>query len=170
MSLPHLNELTRNHPNIPRYIEACAHTHHKLGSMLRKFGSDLETDRATNLSEAERYLKFAVQLQQSQCDQFPESVAERTWLTRMQDNLARCLLASNQPQAALAVIDESIAGSNEATVSDEGQLLLIHVLVGQFSTRADILDELDRKKDAEAARQNADDLRALLPRRPRRPP
>ncbi len=164
-SLQQLNSLTQSHPNIPRYVEACAHTHHKLGTVLRKFGDEPNSTRAASMAEAERHLRVAVRLQQSQCNQFPESISEKTWLARMRDNLAQCLLEGNQPMAALSMIDDSIAESSATATGDGDRVPVIHVLIGQHNTRADILDELGRNDDARASRREANDLREYLPPR-----
>lgn len=168
-SLKQLNVLTKSHPNIPLYIEASAHTHHKLGTLLRKFADDLGSQRATNMAESEKHLRLAVRLQKLQCEQFPDSVSEKTWLARMRDNLAECLLESNQQSLALAMIKQSIAESSIFVSENKDSDSAIRILMVQHETHAEILNDLGRYEDAKAARREADDLREYLPPPPRPP-
>lgn len=167
LSLQHLNKLTRSHPNIPSYTESCAHTHHKLGSLLKRVAVESEDTPNEKLADSARHLRMAVRLQRTQCEQFPESKSERIWLARMRDNLANCLRLQNQLEPALSVIEESIAESSSFTNGDNSgngnNVPAIHMLIVQHETRAEILDDLDRYEDAKIARREANDLREHLP-------
>jgi serine/threonine protein kinase len=172
LSLQQLNSLTREHPNIPRYIESCAHTHHKLGTLLRKSADESPTRRsatlrAANIADSQRHLRMAVRLQTTQCEQFPESISEKIWLARMRDNLAISLLLGKQPDEALSLIELAIAESSSIATEEGDRVPSIHILIGQYETQADIYDYLGRQDDAEASRREANDLREYLP--PRRP-
>jgi hypothetical protein len=162
-SLQQLNSLTRKHPNIPRYTESCAHTHHKLGTLLRKSAEESPTLREAKIDDSQRHLRMAVRLQTTQCQQFPESISEKIWLARMRDNLARSLLLGKQPNAALSLIELSIAESSSIAPGEGDRVPSIHILIGQHETQADIFDDLGRQEDAEAARREANDLREYLP-------
>lgn len=162
LSLQQLNLLTQSHPNIPRYIESAAHTHHKLGTLLRRVARESSSDRKANMDEAQRHLRMAVRLQKSQCVQFPDSVSEQIWLARMRDNLASCLRGENSKEA-LELIENSIAESLHLVSGSGDKVPATHILIGQYETKAEILDELNRAEAADAARREANDLRERLP-------
>ena len=48
-------------------------------------------------------------------------------------------------------------------VSDAGRVPAKHVLIAQYETKADILSDLERHKDAAAARREARKMRDSLP-------
>jgi len=167
LSLQRLNLLTQSHPNIPRYIEAAAHSHHKMGELLLKFEDDSTGLRNGNMEEAKKHLRMAVRLQKSQCDQFPESASEQIWLARMRDNLA-ISLRGDEPKAALELIEKSITESMRFVTGNDDSIPAVHVLIVQYETEAEILDDLGRHEGADKARREARTLREFLPP-PRRP-
>ncbi len=168
LSLQQLNLLTQSHPNIPRYIESAAHTHHKLGTLLRRVARESSSNRKANIADALRHLRMAVRLQKSQSVQFPESVAEQIWLARMRDNLASCLCGENSKEA-LELIENSIKESIHLLSGAGDNVPATHILIGQYETQAEILDDLNRDEEADVARREANDLRHFLPRHPSRP-
>ena len=119
--------------------------------------------REINEADAEKHLRTAIGLQQSRCEQFPESKLDQVWLGWMRDNLADCLRQSKQLDAALSLIEQSIDESAMIATSERGGVPAIHVLIAQYETKTDILSDLERHKDAGAARHEARKLRKHLP-------
>ena len=74
---------------------------------------------------------------------------------------------SGQSNSALAMIELSIAESSSIAAKPNDSVAGVHILIVQKETLADVLAELGRVDDADAARREADELRAYLPPPPR---
>lgn len=70
-------------------------------------------------------------------------------------------------QSNSAMIELSIAESSSIAAKPNDSVAGVHILIVQKETLADVLAELGRVDDADAARREADELRAYLPPRPR---
>jgi eukaryotic-like serine/threonine-protein kinase len=148
-----LDKLVARHPNIPEYLTAQAHTHHKLGAFFRQI---------ERWGEAEESLRKALAIQSSLVEQFPDAPYHRVWLGTFRIALGDVLIRSRQLPEARSSLEEAIAGLTRL-LTDQPEMTFLHgPLARGYSTLAVALRQSGRREAAAQAEQQAQRERGLL--------
>lgn len=115
-AMRYADALTIEHPHIPEYARARAHTCHKLATVIRRqAGRQPPNEAAAMLDEAEALFREAVRVHLVLLDQFPTATSYQFWLPTMERSLARSLADRGKLEQAASVLESSIAGMQGRT-------------------------------------------------------
>lgn len=168
-ALKFADALAREHPNVPDYAHARAHTNHKLGTVLRRNAGE-RAGRPSRIDESEAHQRQAIKIQSSLVQQFPKAWSYRIWLSRMQESLAILLRDNRRFEQARTILEASIAILDQ-TLEQKPELWFVHrSLFDQNRILAEILDRLGEREKATDARENSERHRQQFTGGSHRPP
>lgn len=158
MAAEHAQLLVEEHPTVPAYSISLIHISSRLAGIKESLARDAFGQQYRSLiSDAERNLRTAIELQESLVRREPDVATFHLWVARFRNSLARVLRQQGRLDESRQMLEYAIERLSECPISIGESVVLVETR-GQLHHNLGVtLRSMDRVEDAVAAMLTAEE-------------